>query len=418
MVPTDGARMQECSRQLIKGAVNARPIASRQGILERFFNLSFGGFVYNQIWEDSDVDAEALRLDGDCRIMTISSGGCNVLNYLARGAASIDAVDLNAHHLHLLKLKLEGLSTFPSHEDFFGFFGNAADAENVRRYRKYLRPRLSDEARRHWEGGKARRRLRRERFRYFEHGLWKRSSLGTFLRFMRSVASQKGMHPGRLLECKNLEEQQAVFNQEIAPFFELPLVRGMARLPFLLYGLGVPPRQYETFKTESVAGGVLEEYRLRVKRLACQFPIQDNYFAWQAFGGRYDLAHRRAIPGYLKADNFDLLKKNVNRVQTHLTSMTGFLATQPPGRLNRFVLLDAQDWMTSDQIGALWRQISRVGGEGTRIIFRSGAAASPVETALPCELRSRFTYCRELSARLHQNDRSAIYGGFHVYQMN
>jgi S-adenosylmethionine-diacylglycerol 3-amino-3-carboxypropyl transferase len=403
------------SPELIAQAVNARPITSGQGILERMFKISFGGFVYNQIWEDPDVDAEALRLDANSRIVTISSGGCNVLNYLARGVASIDAVDLNVNHLNLLKLKLLALRNFPTFEDLFAFFGKADDPENVRRYRTYLRQDLDAEARKHWEGGKARRRLKRERFRYFERGLWKVSSLGMFIGFMHSVARRKGMSPARLLECKTLGEQEAAFERELAPFFRMRAVKGMARLPFLLHSLGVPPRQYESFKNDAVEGGVLEEFRIRIKRLACQFPISDNYFAWQAFGGRYDTEHRRAVPGYLKVENFPTLRQNFGRVNAHLTSMTGFLATLPANSLNRFVMLDAQDWMTADQITALWRQILRVGQPGTRVIFRSGAPASPVDAALPGEIKNKFTYEQALSQEFFQRDRSAIYGGFHLY---
>jgi S-adenosylmethionine-diacylglycerol 3-amino-3-carboxypropyl transferase len=409
--------MLQSSPELIAEAVDARPITTRQGLLERLFKLSFNGFVYNQIWEDPEIDAEAMQLDSSSRIVTISSGGCNVLNYLAHGVASIDAVDLNVNHLNLLKLKLDALASFPTHEDFFAFFGDAKDPSNTQRYKTYLRPRLDESTRRHWEGGKTRRRLKRERFRYFERGLWKYSSLGTFLRFMNGVARRKGMRPARLLDCTTLAEQEAVFNRELAPFFEMRVVKGLAKLPFLLHGLGVPPRQFETFKNEAVVGGVLEEYRLRVKRLACQFPMQTNYFAWQAFGGRYDTIHRRAIPDYLKADNFQILKANVGRVKTHLTSLTGLLATCVPGSVNRFVMLDAQDWMTAEQISALWRQIHRVGQPGTRIVFRSGGALSPVEAALPPDLKSRFTYHREQSLELFKRDRSAIYGGFHLYVM-
>jgi S-adenosylmethionine-diacylglycerol 3-amino-3-carboxypropyl transferase len=406
------------SPELIAEAVNARPVTTGQGLLERLFKLSFGGFVYNQIWEDPDIDAEALQLDSDSRILTISSGGCNVLNYLVHGVASIDAVDLNANHLNLLRLKLCGLANFPTHEDFFAFFGNAQDRENVRRYGKHLRPKLDAAARAYWEGGNARRALKRERFRYFERGLWKNSSLGTFLRVMHGVARRKGMVPSRLLGCTTLAEQEEVYSKEIDPFFEMKAVRGMVKLPFFLHGLGVPPRQYETFKNEAVDGNVLEEYRLRIKRLACQFPIQDNYFAWQAFGGRYDTGNRQAIPSYLRAANFARLKETVGRVKTHLNSLTGFLETLPDASLNRFVMLDAQDWMNAEQITELWREISRVGQSGSRIIFRSGGAMTPIEKALPAELRRKFTYHQDLSRSLVQRDRSAIYGGFHLYGMH
>ncbi len=123
------------------------------------------------------------------------------------------------------------------------------------------------------------------------------------------------------------------------------------------------------------------------------------------------------MPSYLKAENFDLIKANVGRVKTHLTSMTGFLATMGPNSLNRFVMLDAQDWMTAEQITALWRQIIRVSQPGTRIIFRTGASESPVEAALPADMRAKFSYDAVASRKFFDRDRSAIYGGFHLYVM-
>ena len=61
-------------------------------------------------------------------------------------------------------------------------------------------------------------------------------------------------------------------------------------------------------------------------------------------GGQYGTKHRRAIPRYLKEENFPILKSSFGRVKAHLTSMTGFLATLPASSLNRFVMLDAQAW--------------------------------------------------------------------------
>jgi S-adenosylmethionine-diacylglycerol 3-amino-3-carboxypropyl transferase len=97
--------------------------------------------------------------------------------------------------------------------------------------------------------------------------------------------------------------------------------------------------------------------------------------------------------------------------------MTGFLATRPAGSLNCFVMLDAQDWMTPDQINALWRQIRRTGQPGSRIVFRTGASASPVESALAPDLKANFIYHEAASREYFKKDRSAIYGGFHLYEM-
>jgi S-adenosylmethionine-diacylglycerol 3-amino-3-carboxypropyl transferase len=76
--------------QLLRAAVHQSPITSKQGLLERLFTAYFDAFVYNQIWEDPRVDLAALELTPESRILTISSGGCNVLNYLIHGPAQIN----------------------------------------------------------------------------------------------------------------------------------------------------------------------------------------------------------------------------------------------------------------------------------------------------------------------------------------
>jgi len=72
---------------LLEKAAHQRPATTRRGALERLFTLMFQGFVYNQIWEDPEVDLAALELKPHHRVLTIASGGCNVLNYLAADPA-------------------------------------------------------------------------------------------------------------------------------------------------------------------------------------------------------------------------------------------------------------------------------------------------------------------------------------------
>ncbi len=93
------------STRLVEDAVyNTRPVTPK-GVLDRLFAFWFKRFVYNQIWEDPRVDLAALRLTPSSRLVTIASGGCNVLNYLLADPASIVAVDLNPAHIALTRLK-------------------------------------------------------------------------------------------------------------------------------------------------------------------------------------------------------------------------------------------------------------------------------------------------------------------------
>ena len=122
MRPAKDVRPQGSGR-LISAAVHRSRLLSREGLRERAFSLAFSSLVYPQIWEDPLVDLEALQLDADSRIITIASGGCNVLSYLTAGPAHITAVDINAAHIALMKLKLAAARHLPDHETFFRFFG-------------------------------------------------------------------------------------------------------------------------------------------------------------------------------------------------------------------------------------------------------------------------------------------------------
>ncbi|MBV9539853.1 MAG: DUF3419 family protein, partial [Alphaproteobacteria bacterium] len=84
--------------------------------------------------------------------------------------------------------------------------------------------------------------------------------------------------------------------------------------------------------------------------------------------------------------------------------------------LNRYVLLDAQDWMNQDQITALWREIDRTAhARDARVIFRTAGPDSPLPRKLPADVLAPWVYLEAESRAWHAQDRSSIYGGFHVY---
>jgi S-adenosylmethionine-diacylglycerol 3-amino-3-carboxypropyl transferase len=418
LLPKVEKTMQATTEKLLKKAVHYHPAVSRRGLSERAFTAWFSGFVYNQIWEDPAVDVEALRLDASSRILTISSGGCNVLNYLLRSPAKIVAIDLNTCHMSLTRLKLAAVARLEHHRDFYDFFGFGDRGHNLANYHNRIKPFLDETTRGFWEStGWPGRKLGRRRIDYFARGFYDTAKLGGFLRFVHLLCKVTDRDPSRLFEAKTVAEQEAIFTDLYDPFFDSRFVKFLGRMPATVFSLGIPPSQHKIMDEES-GGNIVETFRQRVRKLACATPLERNYFAWQAFGRRYDHEHRRAVPDYLREENFPTLRANVSRVETHITSVSDYLKTQPAGALNRFVLLDSQDWMPAAVIEQLWSQIARVGERGSRIIFRTAGGKSPVEQSLPAELMRRFTCEKELAMKLHEQDRSAIYGMFHVYCLN
>jgi S-adenosylmethionine-diacylglycerol 3-amino-3-carboxypropyl transferase len=405
--------------QRLRKAVHHHRLASRRGVLERMFTLWFRGFVYNQIWEDPRVDAQALGIGPQTSLLTISSGGCNVLNYLVHEPKRIVAVDLNGNHMALTRLKLAAVKHLPDYETFYNFFGYGKHPDNIANYHRYLREHLDPLTRSFWEGSDwPGRKVGPRRLAYFKRGLYEHAKLGQFFRVVHGLARKMRRDPGRLLTAGSVAEQERIFDEEFAPLFNNRLVRWMARQPVAVYSLGIPPSQHAAMLEEQDGDGgrLFEMYKGRIRRLACGFPLDDNYFTWQAFGRRYDHEGRRALPDYLKRENYDLIRSLVDRVETHVAPLADQLRAEPPGSLNAFVLLDSQDWMPPPVIEELWSEIARVGGPQSRVIFRTAGEKSPVETALSPATRARFRYDEERGRRLHEQDRSAIYGMFHLYE--
>jgi S-adenosylmethionine-diacylglycerol 3-amino-3-carboxypropyl transferase len=405
-------------QDLVLGAVQNKKTTSKQGILQKLFAVWFDAFVYNQIWEDPRVDLQALELDEKSRILTISSGGCNALNYLVENPERVTAVDLNRHHIYLLNLKIAALEFLPKHEDFFAFFGYGKSADNVENYQKFIAPNLDEETRDFWESnsfiGKISHGKRIDFFR--KGGLYEHSRNGYFLRFFHKFSRLLGCKPEELLKAKTPEEQAQLYEKYIAPFFDSALIKTIGKMPVTMFGLGIPPQQYDELKKDLADGGsVIDVYKERAKRLAVQYPIYENYFAWQAFARKYDTENRQAVPEYLKEENYAALKKNAAKIRTEIGSITDEIKRQPADAFNRFVFLDAQDWMNAETMTDLWSAIAEKGEKGSRIIFRTAGASSPIEKNLPADLRAKFIYEEDFSRKLFKQDRASIYGGFHLY---
>lgn len=401
----------EASRgNLITNAVKQHRALSIDGLLERLFAVAFKGLVYPQIWEDPEVDLAAMAIEPHHHIVAIASGGCNVMSYLAASPARITAVDLNRAHVALTRLKLAGASKLPDWDAFYRFFGDADDPQNIADYRHYLRNEIDAETRGYWDG---RDWLGRSRHCGFKSNIYHRGLLGRFIGLGHLAARCYGRDLRAMLECETLEAQKQSFRTEIAPLFEKRLVKWLTGKKVSLYGLGIPPPQYVALSGGRPMAQVLLE---RLERLTCGFPLSENYFTWQAFGRSYAPNALGPLPPYLQKRNFPAIKANAGRVQVIQASLTDVLNGMPKASVDRFVLLDAQDWMNDAQLNALWSAITHAAASKARVIFRTAG----IETILPGRIDQDVLGCWHCldaqSQTLGATDRSSIYGGFHIYE--
>ncbi|WP_338445780.1 DUF3419 family protein [Pelagerythrobacter marensis] len=399
------------AKRIIDDAVVRKAAKPGERLLDRAFALAFKGLVYAQIWEDPVVDMEGLAIEPDSRVLCIASGSCNALSYLVADPAQVVAVDLNRAHVALGRLKIAAIRHLPTYDRFRRFFAEADHKENREVYDTLIAPHLDPESRRYWESRDI---TGRRRITHFTRGIYRQGLLGGFIGLAHLFARLYRIDLSRVLAAATLEEQREVFERELAPVFDRRFVRWLTDHPASLFGLGIPPAQYTVLAGDERMAAVL---RRRLEKLACGFSVADNYFAWQAFARGYDRRPEASLPPYLQRANWETLRERADRIDLRNANLVHYLEDRDATSHDRYVLLDAQDWMDDGQLNALWAQITRTARPGARVLFRTAAAPTLLPGRLAPDLLDRWIYREELSSDLTARDRSSIYGGVHLYEL-
>jgi S-adenosylmethionine-diacylglycerol 3-amino-3-carboxypropyl transferase len=155
--------------------------------------------------------------------------------------------------------------------------------------------------------------------------------------------------------------------------------------------------------------------KARFRHLACDYDIDTNYFAWQAFARRFDDTNQAALPLYLQEVNYASTQQAAEKVTIHHQSVTDYLALRAANSIDVYVFLDAQDWMAAEQLTDLWLEVNRTAKVGARVIFRAAGKESPLEALLPANLLEYWTTDAARNEQFWHEDRSAIYGGCFIY---
>jgi S-adenosylmethionine-diacylglycerol 3-amino-3-carboxypropyl transferase len=394
------------SAYLINAALNGADDAALARSNRRF-TQSFDRLVYTQIWEDPLVDIEAMAIAPTHRIVTICSAGCNALSYLTADPAEVHAVDLNFSHLALADLKRAALSTLTEHADLASLFVTASGEAN-RAILRRVACALTPMTRAYWMDGRS------PRAEVFVEGFYRTGLLGTAIRLCGWLARLHGVRLSDALALDAAAAQAAWVRANVRPIFMGRLASALFSLRHPLFMLGIPPRQFNLL-CDNQPERMAEVLAERVERLAGAARSSENYFLWQGFGGGYAPGAAPSVPPYLEPGNFEALRARASRLLLSHDSLTNVLAQAEARSLDRYVLLDAQDWMDAEALSALWAQMTRTARPGARAIFRTAGATPPFAGA-----EGAWTSWRrleELSASLHRRDRSGIYGGFHVYEL-
>lgn len=348
-----------------------------------------GGTIrYAQCWEDADVLLEALDVKPGEVCLSIASAGDNTLALLARSPARVIAVDSSAAQLHCLALRVAAYRRL-EHPQLLELMGSRPSARRRALFdlcRRDLRP----EAAAFWEA------------RWPDVERWGLGGAGRFESYFRIFRRRilPWVHgSGRVQELLRSKPESARRNF-YARAWNTPAWRVLLRVFFSRGVMARLGRDPSCFRHAS--GDIAAQVERRVAHaLQALDPSENPYLQWILTG-----QHGSALPLALRAEHFDTIRANLDRLEWRLQSLDEFALCGE--RVDACNLSDVFEYMSESEHAASYARLLGCTRRGARIAYWNMMVAR----AVPAALRERVVSQGETAARLHLGDKAFFYSRF------
>jgi S-adenosylmethionine-diacylglycerol 3-amino-3-carboxypropyl transferase len=355
----------------------------------------FSEIRYAQCWEDADILLEGLDVQPGDTCLSIASAGDNTLALLSKQPAHVIALDMSAAQLACLELRVAAYRTL-AHGELLELMGSRPSTRRADLYRR-CRNQLTPEVRRFWDarsseiaagiGGAG-------KFeRYF--ALFRR-------RLLPLVHSRASI--ARLLHGGTYQERQVFYEQQ----WDTWRWRTMFQLFFSRAVLGRKGRDPRFFQYVD-EGNVADRLLARVRQgLTWVNTAQNPYIQWILTGH-----HTTALPYALRAENFEAIRANLDRLEWRRSSLEDFLSNADQSSIDRFNLSDVFEYMSEENYIRLLEQLVRVGRPAGRLAYWNML----VPRSRPAVLASSLHPHAQLAQSLHQRDKACFYSAFIIEEI-
>ena len=370
-------------------------------IRDRVFQSTFSRmFVYNILFEDSEVDEQYLGVNEDSSVLSITGAGCGVAGMLSKNPRSIDTVDINRHHLALTALKVAGARNINTYGDFYDMFARGRSATPNRTVKR-LAADMPDWMRRYW-------RLHYRRFYkpYHTHGF-----TGKVMTALRKRVQTDADFVREMAETP-IDQRMKVIDDWFEPILRKPHVSAFLKSPVQLIGLGVNyeqrDRMLETEGTDMIG------FFLNHLRKVAATDLMKNWFAWYVLAGEFNHEQQDAVPPYLRRDRHERSLEADTKVSFHHGNLFDRLGAAGPKTWSHYTLCDAPDWMPAPVQTKMLDEIERTARPGATIMVRTVEDEGLVERL---GLQSRFHLVQDISDKASDEDRSRQYRRVSFYRV-
>lgn len=348
-------------------------------------------FIYNILFEDSEVDGDYFQLDEQSRVLGISAAGCGLASMLRFQPAHIDAVDINRHHLALASLKMVAARDLDNYGLFYDLFGHGWLDQPETTIQRLARA-LPRDQQSYWKS---------------HHSLFRKPfyAQGWTAFMLRALRNAAGLGTAWMHDFVKLpkDERVASIRRLAEPALRRPLIQSALRSPLNQLALGVNYSQKERLFSD---GGDIIDFILKHLERVASTDCETNWFAWYAAAGHYNHDNPQAVPPYLRRSCHEASHDAPTRFGFHHESIFRVLKRAPANTWTHYSLCDAVDWMPRDTQIQLLKEIRRTAKPGAMVLMRSVSDENIVNN---CQMSSWLSHLREDSEAASSRERSCQY---------
>jgi S-adenosylmethionine-diacylglycerol 3-amino-3-carboxypropyl transferase len=358
----------------------------------------FKDVLYANCWEDPRLDRAALGIDENDIVLSVTSGGCNLLAFLLDDPRKVIALDVNPHQGYLLELKMAAFRML-SYQSNLEFFGVRPCSTRVECYLQKLRPCLSSDAARFWDGHP----------RKIARGIIHAGRYERYMRLLRrTVVAGFGKRRliKRMFETDDPAAREKLYREKWQGVWwslltGVMLSRGLNSLLF--------DKAFFAYLDRDFSFG--RHFAAKAKRALVQLPMKENSFLSYILLGRfYDEAY---LPVYLRRENFQAIRDRLDRVEIVTDSCEHFFAGLEDSSISKFNFSNIFEWMSPAAFENLLRETVRVARDGAVLTYRNLLVFRERPLSLGGNIRSRQDQAKALLG----TDLSFIYDNYVVEQV-
>jgi S-adenosylmethionine-diacylglycerol 3-amino-3-carboxypropyl transferase len=369
-------------------------LPARLSSTEAAARADFTHIRYAQCWEDADILLDALAIRAGDVCLSIASAGDNSFSLLTQNPAKVVAVDLNPAQLACAILRKAAYARL-EHGQLLELIGSRPCPTRDALYAR-CRADLTDEARQFWDA----------RPELIAAGI---GSAGKFERYFALFRRRvlRWIHTRRridaLLAGGSVEERRRFYQST----WNTWRWRWLFRIFFSRTVMGRFGRDPAFF--QYVQGSVSRRIMARSEHALTELnPAENPYLQWILTGG-----HTTALPHALRPENFDAIRRHLDRIQFHNCSIEEYLSRHPQERIDRMNLSDIFEYMSEPNYHALLELLVRHANSGARLVYWNML----VPRSRPDGFSDRLRPLADLAERLFLRDKAFFYSRFVVEEV-